>query len=51
MFSWSLVHGFAMLLIDGRLDPVLTSPGAAPDSEALLDEALDAGFAPAGGRR
>jgi AcrR family transcriptional regulator len=42
VFNWSLVHGFAMLLIDGRLDGVLALHGAS--SEALLDDALDAAF-------
>jgi AcrR family transcriptional regulator len=37
---WSVVHGFAMLLIDGRLDGVLATPECHGDVEALLDLAL-----------
>lgn len=37
---WSIVHGFAMLLIDGRLDDVLATPECNGDVEALLDMAL-----------
>ena len=40
VFDWSLVHGFAMLLIDGRLAPLLADQGAG--SAALLDAAFDA---------
>lgn len=43
VFEWSLVHGFAMLLIDGRLDPIRSFAGV-PDAATLLDEAFDAGF-------
>jgi hypothetical protein len=38
---WSLVHGFAMLLVDGRLQPILDRLPGAPDADALLDEVLD----------
>jgi AcrR family transcriptional regulator len=38
--QWSVVHGFAMLLIDGRLDGVLATPDCHGDVEALLDVAL-----------
>ena len=38
--QWSVVHGFAMLLIDGRLDGVLATPECRGDVEALLDVAL-----------
>lgn len=38
--QWSVVHGFAMLLIDGRLDGVLATPECHGDVEALLDMAL-----------
>jgi len=34
--AWSLVHGFAMLLIDGRLDQMLSQREAGPDWELLL---------------
>jgi AcrR family transcriptional regulator len=32
--AWSLVHGFAMLLLDGRLEPLLARlpPGTTPDA-------------------
>ena len=38
--QWSVVHGFAMLLIDGRLDDVLASPDCSGDVAGLLDLAL-----------
>ncbi len=38
--QWSVVHGFAMLLIDGRLDSVLGTPECHGDVGALLDVAL-----------
>ena len=38
--QWSVVHGFAMLLIDGRLDGVLATPECRGDVDALLDHAL-----------
>jgi hypothetical protein len=34
--AWSLVHGFAMLLLDGRLKPVLARLPAGVDAGALL---------------
>lgn len=34
--AWSLVHGFAMLLLDGRLKPVLARLPAGVDADALL---------------
>lgn len=37
---WSIVHGFAMLLIDGRLNGVLAAPDCHGDVEALLDKAI-----------
>ena len=40
--QWSVVHGFAMLLIDGRLDGVLASPECNGNVSALLDAALTA---------
>jgi AcrR family transcriptional regulator len=40
--QWAVVHGFAMLLIDGRLDAVLATPECHGDAAALLDEALTA---------
>jgi AcrR family transcriptional regulator len=45
VFDWSLVHGFSMLLIDGRLDGVLAVPGCERDAATMLDDALDAAFA------
>jgi AcrR family transcriptional regulator len=41
--AWSLVHGFAMLKIDGRLDPIVGSLADGQDTMALLDAILDAG--------
>ncbi len=38
--AWSLVHGFAMLLIDGRLHGVLSGIEAQDPAEALLDSVL-----------
>lgn len=35
--AWSLVHGFAMLMIDGRLDPLLAQRPEGPDWRSLLD--------------
>ena len=32
--AWSLVHGYALLLIDGRLDPVLTWLAGTPGTDA-----------------
>ncbi len=40
VFDWSLVHGFAMLLIDGRLDAVMAVPGCERDAASLLDDAI-----------
>lgn len=34
--AWSLVHGFALLLIDGRLQPLVARLPAGADVEALL---------------
>ncbi len=38
--QWSVVHGFAMLLIDGRLDGILATQECRGDVDALLDAAL-----------
>jgi AcrR family transcriptional regulator len=46
VFDWSVVHGFAMLLIDGRLNPLLAMPGQQRDPARLLDDALNAAFGP-----
>jgi AcrR family transcriptional regulator len=35
--AWSLVHGFAMLLLDGRLRPLLARLPAGVDATTLLD--------------
>ena len=40
--AWSLVHGFSMLLIDGRLDPILARLPPGNDWRVLLDGALAA---------
>ena len=37
VFEWSLVHGFAMLLIDGRLDSIVGKNPPAQAVMALLD--------------
>jgi hypothetical protein len=34
--AWSLVHGFAMLLLDGRLKPLLARLPPGTDADALL---------------
>jgi AcrR family transcriptional regulator len=39
--AWSLVHGFAMLLLDGRLAPILAPLPDGTDAGALLDEMLN----------
>jgi AcrR family transcriptional regulator len=39
--SWALVHGFAMLLLDGRLRHTLASLPGHPDANALLEAVLD----------
>jgi AcrR family transcriptional regulator len=41
--AWSLVHGFAMLKIDGRLDSVVASLAGGLDAMDLLDVILKAG--------
>ena len=41
VFEWSLVHGFAMLLIDGRLEGVIGEGGEAREVMALLDEVME----------
>ena len=38
--AWSLVHGFTMLLLDGRLTDILRRLPAGTDAEALLDAML-----------
>jgi AcrR family transcriptional regulator len=38
--NWSIVHGFALLLIDGRLEEALALPVCGGDVDALLDAAL-----------
>jgi AcrR family transcriptional regulator len=40
--SWSLVHGFTMLLLDGRLQNTLASLPGDADADALLEAMLDA---------
>lgn len=40
--AWSLVHGFAMLLLDGRLKPLLSRLPAGVDADALLAAAFRA---------
>src|SRR5471030_71225 len=41
--AWALVHGFAMLQIDGRLDALVRSLPEGMDAMALLDVILNAG--------
>ncbi len=41
--AWALVHGFALLQIDGRLDPIVRSLPEGMDAMALLDVILNAG--------
>ncbi len=38
--AWSLAHGFAMLLLDGRLDPLLADQSGAPEAMRLLEAIL-----------
>jgi len=38
--AWSLVHGFTMLLLDGRLTDILHRLPDAPNAETLLDAML-----------
>ena len=40
--AWSLVHGFTMLMLDGRLDDVLQRLPAGVDTDALLEAMLKA---------
>jgi len=40
--SWALVHGFAMLLLDGRLKNTLASLPEGADADTLLEAVLDA---------
>lgn len=42
---WSLVHGFAMLLLDGRLSGLIGSLPAGEDADALLDAVLSTTYA------
>ena len=39
--SWALVHGFAMLLLDGRLRNTLSTLPGSPDANTLLEAVLD----------
>jgi hypothetical protein len=39
--AWSLVHGFAMLLLDGRLEPVFARLPPSIDADALLAAIFD----------
>ena len=39
--SWALVHGFALLLLDGRLRHTLASLPGHPDANALLEAVLE----------
>ena len=41
--AWALVHGFAMLQIDGRLDAIVHNLQDGNDAMALLDVILNAG--------
>lgn len=44
--AWSLVHGYTMLLLDGRLDNVLDRAPAGTTAETLLEAMLKAGRPP-----
>lgn len=41
--AWAMVHGYAMLHIDGRLDSIVTSLPDGMDAMSLLDVILNAG--------
>jgi AcrR family transcriptional regulator len=47
--AWSMVHGFAMLLLDGQLEPILADRPAGRDTMALLDAMLSLDSGPAAG--
>lgn len=38
--AWAMVHGYAMLLLDGRLDPILEAEPGGPSSMMLLEAIL-----------
>jgi AcrR family transcriptional regulator len=38
--AWSLVHGFAMLLLDGRLNPIIARMQAGTTADTLLEAIL-----------
>ena len=38
--AWSMVHGFAILLLDDRLNPLLDASAPRDDALALLDDML-----------
>jgi hypothetical protein len=40
--AWSLVHGFAMLLLDGRLNSIIARLQAGTTTDMLLDVMLTA---------
>jgi AcrR family transcriptional regulator len=40
--SWSLIHGFALLLLDGRLQPGLGARPSARDADRLLESVIEA---------
>ncbi len=44
--AWSLVHGFAMLMLDGRLKPLIAGMEEGADEMALLDAILSGPAAP-----
>ncbi|UGV27458.1 TetR/AcrR family transcriptional regulator [Rhodopseudomonas boonkerdii] len=44
--TWSLAHGFAMLVLAGRLDYMLDRLPGRPDAEVLFVEALKTGLRP-----
>ncbi len=43
--AWSLVHGFTMLLLDGRLSDILRRVPKGTDAETLLDTMLSSTYA------
>lgn len=38
---WSLAHGYAVLMLDGRLDPLLAGLPGRPSAASFFDEVLD----------
>lgn len=49
--AWSLVHGFSMLLLDGRLEGILRHAPAGTTAQMLLEAMLKAGPSPQSSER